>query len=1033
MIIKPRFTMLSLMAATTILSTSPIFAQARKTITPNQPAPILQLNHLKQLLGGSIYQKANGGQFHSILGGISQLAAHEDLLHQVAQYIAARSGGKNSINYAAYQKAMWQHANMSGGNYNLKFAGIGTGKSGVMAADAFNPPPGPSGLPFNNANFNSMGPLNYFDYGLFGAGPGQVSGRVNGLAIDPANSKIIYIATVGGGVWKTVNGGVSWTPLSEGWPAMATASVAIDPTNPQIVYVGTGDILYGTTPYGLMKTTDGGTTWTLEGSNTFGANTVTRILIDPANHNTILVSTGYPSVGGVFRSTDGGKTWAQVLGANTHQYAYEDLEAGDVGSKVVMYAAGCGNNDHLFQSTDEGQTWTQLYSDNSNLGVNGISVAASQITNSKVYLMLGSTQQILELTNSGAKVTDISHDLMYKNLPGGAGSAWQQEMYDYELKCNDESNQDVLYCGLDDLYRYTGKPDGNGNYWTSMLDTYSGSDTAHTDQHAFEVDPNNSSHLLIGNDGGVYSVNLSGNVDSPTLTFTSLNTALDITQFYGFDMNTTDNAWIIAGAQDNGTASSNASGPGTSNISSWTSVMDGDGAECAIDAQNPAIQYTTTPDGNVIDTANYWQDGGNDIAPFMSGNVPFVTLITRDPNNGQDIYTGSQYLYRYNGNNWTAALGNTLLSYNGTVSVIAVAPSNSSVVYTGTTDGYIWVSTNKGTSWTEIDNGNFYNISDISVSPINPFSILACGTGTSTNVSVMECTNTQASSPQWNPIMGTSQYSLPGVNINTICRNPFDPNNFFYCGADFGGYYTPDDGAHWFSLNVNSNLPDAQITMMRAEEGAGKLAGMAYLTLATYGRGVWQAPLVNVLQINGLTPNDAALGTGATSITVQGAHFNPSDTVQWNGVSLASTYVSPDEMTATIPATDLAAGGAYDVTVMDPSTGDISNTQQFAVGSVTLQAKYGAVTKLSNGEFLAVVTLTNVGAVSASSLKLSSSTLDGKSVASSSFQASSLTAGQSTTLTLVFPSSIAAGSQVMLIKVVCTGGALQSGALVTVP
>lgn len=1033
MIIKPRFTMLSLMAATTILATSPIFAQARKTITTNQPAPILQLNHLKQLLGGNIYQKANGGQFHSIFGGIPQLAAHEDLLHQLAQYIAARSGGKNSINYAAYQKAMWQHANMSGGNYSLKFAGIGAGKKGVMAADAFNPPPGPSGLPFNSSNFNSMGPLNYFDYGLFGAGPGQVSGRVNGLAIDPANSKIIYIATAGGGVWKTVNGGVSWTPLSEDWPAMATASVAIDPTNPETVYVGTGDIVYGTTPYGLMKTTDGGATWTLEGSSTFGTNTVTRILIDPANHNTILVSTGYNSNGGVFRSTDGGSHWTQVLGASSNLYIYEDLEASDVGGKVVMYAAGCWNNDHLLQSTDEGQSWTQIYADNNFNGVNGISVAPSQISSSTVYLMLGSTHKILAISNSGAKVTDISHELTNLNLPYQSGSAWQQQWYDYELKCNDESNQDVLYCGLDDLYRYTGKPDSNGNYWASMLDTYSFSDTAHTDQHAFEVDPNNSSHLLIGNDGGVYSVNLSGNVDSPGMTFTSLNAALDITQFYGFDMNPTDNAWIIAGAQDNGTASSNASGPGTTNISSWVSVMDGDGAECAIDAQNPAIQYATTQSGNVIDTANYWQNGVNDIAPAMSGNVPFVTLLTRDPNNGQDIYTSSQFLYRFNGNNWSGPLGNTLLSLNGAVSVIAVAPSNSSVIYTGSSDGELWVSTNNGNSWTKIDNGNFNSISDISVSPINPFSILACGTGSSSNVSVMECTNTQSSSLLWNPIMGTSQYALPGVNINTICRNPFDPNNFFYCGADFGGYYTPDDGAHWFSLNVNSNLPDAQITMMRAEEGTGKLAGMAYLTLATYGRGVWQAPLVNVLQINGLTPNDAALGSEATAITVQGAHFNPSDTVQWDGVGLASKYVSANEMTATIPATDLTANGAYDVTMMDPSTGDISNTQQFAVGSVTLQAKYGAVTKLSNGEFQTVVTLTNVGAVSASSLKLSSSTLDGKSVASSSFQVSSLTAGQSTKLTLVFPSSVKAGSQVLLIKVVCTGGALQSGALVTVP
>lgn len=998
-------------------------------VTPQkQPIPFLQLSYLKKALGGSLYVKAGGPSLNSVFGGWCTVPGPpEDLLHGLAQYIVSRSNGANSINYKLLSQAVMQHYYMSGGPISLNFKRVGRPTSGVAVADAFNPPPGGNGLAFNNMNFNSMGPLNLIGVSQFGEGPSQVSGRVNGIAIDPLNTNVIYIASAGGGVWKTTDGGVTWVPLSDKWPALATASVAIDPVHDNIVYAGTGDIAYGTTPFGLETSTDGGTTWSNTGRSIFGNKTVTKILIDPTNDNTILVSTGYPGNGGVYRSTNGGSSWTQVLSGAV----FEDLEVGDVGGTPVFYAAG-SYNDVLYSSTDDGVTWSKIYSGN---GGSGIAVAPSKVSNSVVYLMLGSQKMVLESINSGGSWTNISHELTSEDLPSFTTSIWAYPWYDYEMKCNLENGQDVLYMGLLDIYRYTGKSDASGQYWPSMLGTYTGNDLAHTDQHDFLIDPTNPSHFLIGNDGGIYSVNESGTLQSPSFSYTSLNSDLDITQFYGIDVNPADNAWILGGSQDNGTNSTNASGPGTSNISHWTGVYGGDGIQCAIDPQNPAIQFASSQDDNIVTTSDYWINGSY-IRPPVSGvqSYPFDTLITRDPNDGSVIYTGTNYLYRYNGTNWQADLGNQDLAGNGgVVTTIAVAPSNSSILYTGSTHGMMWISTNQGANWKEIDESKFSFISKISVSPVNPYSIVVAGGGSYGPVSECINTNPTSGSPLWSNIGGVTGYSLPGFGMNAICRNPFDPNNFFYCGNDTGAYYTPDNGKHWYNLNVGSNLPDAQISMMRSTLGTGSLAGDAFLTIATYGRGVWQAPLVNVLQINSLSPADIAQGSGSTLLTVNGAHFNPGDVVQWNGVGLTTSYVSSNQLTATIPASDLVSSSVDSITVMDPATGDVSNIEQLAVGRVQLQAKFGAVTELGNGTFQTVVTISNVGAVAATGVSFVSSTLDKKNATSEMLGSSSIAANSSVSLTLVFPSGIPAGSQVLLLKLAYSGGQLQSGALVTVP
>ncbi len=1005
-----------------------VAASEVKAQQPAPPVPLLRLSVLKQLLGGSLFKIA-----HPLVPQHLLIPRSEgNQLRMLAQQILMRSNGADSINYQAYQNAILQKMKMPAGPMHLQFQPLGAPPGGGGGA-GFGPPPG--GI-FNNTLL-SLGPQNFATNNIFGTGPGafgagptNVSGRINGIAADPLTTGTMYIASAGGGAWKTTDGGINWQPLSDQWPALNTASVAVDPTNHD-VYVGTGDIVYGTLPFGLMKSTDGGATWTNQGSGVFSHNTVNKILVDPVNHNNILVATGLPFFGGVYRSTDGGSTWTEVISTRG---TYQDVEASPLvsGSYPLLWAAG-NFGGGVWKSADDGVTWTAVAPPASNpfgSSAGGISVAPSAVNPKGVYVFDGDHHKIWYSGDAGSTWIDVTGNL--GSMTDGTGSSiWNQQWYDFYVKCFSYNGKDALAVGLKDIfvaYNLTYFPTFAAPQWISALHTYSGNDIAHTDQHDLIPVPGQSNQFLIGNDGGIYAITL-----TPTsIAATSLNSSLDITQFYHIDINAAQDGWVMGGSQDNGTGSTNVGGNASqTNPSAWQMVLGGDGNGCAIDAQNPATQFASAEYNFVGMTTNYWNTRTL-IRPLIGGGEfqPFVTPLQRDPEQGGVVYTATNYLYRYDASlgSWQVDLGGQKLS-NNPLEAIAVAPSNSSVLYTGGTDGKLYMSANSGQTWREIDQGKFTTVNSISVLSYNPYNILVAGSGSLGSAAL--CTNTQAATPAWQALKGSGSNVLPGISGLAIARNPYDPSNVFYMGTDLGAYYTVDGGQNWYNLNTGSGLPNAEADEMHADRGTGSNNGHGLLTISTFGRGAWQADLVNLLSLSSLSPAAADLNGGAFTLTVNGAHFNPGDQVQWNGGALSTTYVSSTALTASVPAADVTQAGQANISVFDPNVVNTSNTLTLPIALPQISLRPLSIQKNPSTITVYAFVLANVAPVHG--LTPVSATLGGVKATSITLNTSSLNIGGSTRITFTFPASISAGLKQMRVSINFAGGSFSGGVFVLVP
>ncbi len=998
--------------------------------------PYASLSAVKSMLNGSLYYR--GYQVpHLGVGAIfNPWRLPSNLLYQDANFLINRVDSSGTINTDAYKQAIIAKSRMGGGPLSLKFGALGAAGNGIRGPvnipnggmSLLSAPPGDGIDPWGTVSFSNDGPNDFTPAYQWGFGPSQISGRVNGVAYDPNNPNTYYIAAAGGGVWKTTNAGVSWTCLSNSWPAQTTACVTVDPMNSNVIYVGTGDIVYGTTPFGIMKSTDGGSTWTDEGMMQFPG-TVYKIKVDPDNDQVVTAIAG----GSIYHSTDGGQTWTDVYDANGYlddmQYGLRPTASAAGSSPHVLLATGAYSG--VLLSLDNGATWSVL--DNGNVVTangGGISVAPSATQFNAYYVLDGGNHRVVKenfnIATGQVQTTDITGSL--------SNADWSQQWYDYYIRCAAAGGTDQLYVGLLDIYEYDGQKDNTGQtVWTSLLGTYSGNDLAHTDQHAFALDPNDTSqtHFLIGNDGGVYQFVVTpgtGGVNS-SVNAVSLNSGLDITQFYHIDVNPSQAGWILGGSQDNGTVSSNVGGPGYTNIWNWLGVGGGDGGGCVIDSQNPSIQYGTAEYSFIYYDTGYWTNSAVDISLSAGGeNKPFVPLMVQDPNNGNVVYSNTNYLYRWNyaTKQWENHVGGMNFS-SGIIQAIAVAPSNSNVVYVGTSGGRIWMTADGGSSWRVINSGTPSSVEGLSVLQYNPYDVLAVGNG-----AVVHCTNTKVASPVWISIAGQSPNKLPGNDYHVIVRNPYDPASVFFVGCDLGGYYTVDGGNSWYNLNAGTGMPSAQISDMKATLGTGAEAGHGFLTISTYGRGVYQTVLHNLLSTVAISPDAAPVGGSAFVLTVKGEYFEPGDVVTWNGSVLKSTYGNSTSITASVPASDLQKAGSAEIAVRNPNLNTVSNSQMLLIGIARLVTKATSVVRNGNNTVTVTFYVTNTGTVPITGLAVMSSTLGGKAYSSASIP-STVGTGASITGTITFPSTVTKGRNVVIVHLKYAQGSSAAAAVLNVP
>lgn len=659
-------------------------------------------------------------------------------------------------------------------------------------------------------------------------GPDNVGGRTRALMWDPndATGKKVWAGGVTGGLWYNndiTNANSQWQSINDFWDNIAITCIAYDPNDPDTMYVGTGEG-YGSTSTsrgaGIWKTTDGGTTWSRLSSTT-NFYYVNDIVVRNENGNSVI----YAAVDGNFyngvwhgaaqaglqRSTNDGATWSQVLPAipnNSPNYVASDIEIGPnnrlwIGTRRTPYAATDRGGGRVLYS-DNGTSWTTAYSHTVTNGYGRVEVAVAPSNASYVYAVIEDQNQvdgIVRTTNGGSTWSNLSEpnddDLGIPATDFTRGQAW----YDLIAAVDPNNPNNVIVGGIN-LHRST-----NGGTSWSQISKWSNNPNmgtqsysyVHADQHNILFKPGSSSEVIFGTDGGVFwSNNIASAATSNVIS--ARNNGYNVTQFYAGAINPISGSNImVAGSQDNGTHRYNASG-----INSTTEISGGDGAYCFIDQTNgldvvtsyvynnyyyhnnsgsnyvrkilsnsnnglfinPAdlddannILYTSRSNGQIYKITNYNLSTYNVDSIAISGisGLAMPTAIKVSPyNNSANVYVGdmSGNLVKINNANGSSPTFTNLTPGNfpnGAISSIEFGSSENEILVTFKNYGVISIfySTTGGTSWAI--NGKEGNLPDMPVrwalmNPNNNNEVILA-----TEVGIWATTNFQASTPTWSP------------------------------------------------------------------------------------------------------------------------------------------------------------------------------------------------------------------------------------------------------------------------------------------
>jgi photosystem II stability/assembly factor-like uncharacterized protein len=721
-------------------------------------------------------------------------------------------------------------------------------------------------------------------------GTSQVNGRVSAIAINPNNANLVYQGSSGGGVWKTLNGGSTWTPLTDQQSSLGTgepSAIGIDPSNTNTVYAGTSGRFVLNISKGILKSTDGGGSWIVLGSgfpsgNTGNAQTlfsgqnINVIIVDPANSNILYLGAS----NGLFRSTDGGRNW--TIGTNG---------VGDARSLVLDKTSPTANrilyggidSSGVRRSTNGGQTWAQI------LDATTPAVAALLPPNSR----LGQT--LVDLAPPTSPPNPAGIQVLYASMEGACtmsgcgvpdpvgffrstdqGATWNAQTatgmptntqggYSFSFSVDPASPGD----GANDIVYF-----GAVGYAKS---TDSGSNFAaigggmHVDFHSnwvFAPQPSPSpSIVFIGNDGGIWKSTDGGatwsgtGAPAPTINEGGLQTTL----FYNMDVRKDATASVTEGSlQDNGTVR-------TAGSLTWTDTKGGDGWDFAFDTVNPSQAFHSggfyqNPSCTRVFKSN--DSGATWPTAISDGNIPAgeldcaiyagiqVHAVNVDPSNAGFMYvSGNSSLFQTTDGGTTFR---NLNNFGNRVGEVSVARANANNVVVGVRS-QVWVSTNAlattGVTFTNITrNLPGRDVTRVAFDPNDPTVIYAVISGFGTTLQPRNVFRTTIGGTTWTDI--SAPVNAP---VNAIALDSATSPTTIYIGNDFGVMRSVDDGASWTVLD-DIHLPNVPVTDLAINEAAGVLRA------ASFGRGVFDfaqasGPVIAVNAQNGLQFGNACAGT----------------------------------------------------------------------------------------------------------------------------------------------------------------------------
>lgn len=757
----------------------------------------------------------------------------------------------------------------------------------------------------NNSSkkLNTWTPKGPYDKSVYGLG------RINCMAFHPTNPNIFWVGTPAGGLWKTTNGGSTWSPIGDNLPVLGVSSIAINPTNPNIMYIATGDgegafslsafgmntINYAgdTKSVGILKSIDGGSTWaTVLSAQQFDGVLIRKIVINPNNPNYLFAATNF----GIFRTDDGGITWTQP---QTDYFI--DIEF-NPGNTDIMYASTFdnGGNAQVYVTTDIGVTWTQT---TSFTGINRIEIAVTPNSVNAVDLLCSKASDnglygMYFSNNSGATWSFYYNgSVAGQNLLGWYDNGSQpkgQGSYDLAYVIDPYDWNTAILGGVNTFKTTNGWATKSiSNIWTSSppYNTTGSTQIVHADKHFFAYHPLVPNTLFECNDGGIYKSTNGGS------TWVDITNGMQISQFYSISSSQTNSAIISGGRQDNGSLV----------ISSGTEVAmsGGDGMITHIDYSDYNYLYTSYVNGKIyrVISSPYSVDTISDNIPDTGTGV-WLTPYLIDPTTPTTLYAGYSEVFKSTnrGNTW-AQISN--FGFGVGLNYLSVAPTNSNYIYAAWPYA-IYMTSNGGATWSNITGAlpvSNQFISSIKVDPTNANSVAVTFSGYTANEKVFVTVNAGTS---W---INATNTGLPNLPVNCVEMDKYGGD--LYVGTDLGVYIYDGSLGAW--SQYGTGLPNVVVTDLDIQYSSSKLR------VGTFGRGIWETDL-NTPFVQSPT---ASFTSNLTSICVTGCiNFTDNSTnapTSWSwsfpgGTPSSSVQQNPTNIC-------YSNSGTYNVSLISTNTG----------------------------------------------------------------------------------------------------------------
>ncbi len=696
----------------------------------------------------------------------------------------------------------------------------------------------------NSSTFGSVEPR--------ALGPGTMSGRITAIEGNPKDGKTIFVGTAGGGIWKSTNAGASYTSIFDKY-CQSIGAIALDPKNTDIIYAGTGEsnmrnsVSIGV---GMYKSTDAGANWVKIGLDS--TEHISKIVIDPNNSNVIFVAVPGPLWSdsphrGLYKSSDAGKTWEKIL------YVNEKTGCADIcinpKDPNIMYAStwefrrkpfsfnSGGKGSAFYKSIDGGKNWKKITNGlpNGDFGRIAMALAPSE------------PNQLIAIVESNNTGLYISRD---------AGESWKQQSSTMNVVSRPFYFSTIVIDPKDAkrVYRpaFTLSYSDDGGY--SFSDVSNDGGWVHSDHHALWINPNNTSHMLLGTDGGVYISNDRG----ASFIFCG---NLPVGQFYHVAIDEQEPFRIYGGLQDNGSWVAPSAKPGGIGNGDWQGVYWGDGFWTEPDLSDPTTCYAEYQGGNAaridLTTQKSYaiqpQRSKNEEKLRWNWNTPIVTGLA----NKKNLYIAAQYLYKSSdqGRNWTRispdlttndpekqkqeesggiSADNTSAENHCTIFTLTESPFDEKTIYVGTDDGNLQFTKDGGKTWKNVS-----------------IEIAKTGVPSQTWISSIHLSNHDR-----NTIFATldnhmygdhNTYLVKSVDggnswiriasndftgfAHKIVQDRVNPN-LLYLGTEMGLFVSLDGGSNWFRMK--SGFPEnALVRDIRIHNKNNALV------IGTHGRGIY--------------------------------------------------------------------------------------------------------------------------------------------------------------------------------------------------